>query len=351
MFLFGFAALEFPPSLRAAARPDSPVTGCVCSELLIPVSDTELLEFLMFVQSFARSDLALFVFDLSTPGLLPSSHSRGRFESSLPMLTVASLGPPLLIFDNNPPGSLLSVHSTSRLDFVLSVPDVGHLDSSVSLRSFACLGLAFLLCDFASLGFSVFLQASTQPASLLLVCGKLQPGSSISAFHEGLLGSSSSLQSLSRADSPSSVLNSAEPDFSTSLQQHAWHGLLPFACGMSCSEFLALILDLLHSDFPLPPRALAKFGSSILVVDLTATGSLMLAQSSARGDLVLFMFDFVNFGSSLLTRLGLPSSYWSILVMWAHVEFILVMGREQELHGITIALNPLLNSMLRNSRS
>ena len=223
MFLSGFAALEFPLLLRAAARPDSalPVIGCVCSEFMVPVSDAELLEFLMFVQSFARSDLALLMFDLSTPGLLPSSHSRVHFESSLPMLMVASLGPPLLIFDNNPPGSLLSVRSTSCLDFVLSVPDVGHLDSSVSLRSFACLGLAMLLFDFASLGFALFLQGLTQPASLLLVCGKLQPGSLISVFHEGLLGSSSSLQSLSRADSPSFLFDSAAPGFSASLQQHA----------------------------------------------------------------------------------------------------------------------------------
>ena len=381
---------HFEPFLppQARCRPDlaASVLGKAPLDFMVPIIELAKSEPSISLRSPARLDSALLALDCGAVGPSPFARqlvhlgssasllglSRLGSVSSLPVVSSASFGSPLsphslarsgllpsvlnyahleptlLLQAMTQPGSSVSIYGVCSFQYAAAMPVLCQLTlgSQTLLRSFACLGLAISVVDFAHIGPSMFTRSSARTELSAFLTGLSRVGFSLlvilsthpelSTFiksfnhlepsvlamllaHTGLPTSPRSHSCIGFAASAAGLCNSgsifspsvidksnldsflptrsfAHCDFDTSVSDLLRPGPLSpvraflhvapsaFVSGLACQGFVSLlpVTDSAHLGPLLLARSSSQFDSAILTLDNSVSGSLMLLHSFAR---------------------------------------------------------------------
>lgn len=171
----------------------------------------------------------------------------------------------MLLLDYVLPGLVMSVHSMLHFDFSLSSVDMAGLDFSLLLRSFTCLG------------------------SLLLFFGRAQTGQRISIFDFTSFGSMVLTRGMARLGFVLLALDFLHSGLILPLHKFGQMGFASSIFGMTCMGLTMFVFDLSNFDSTSLVRAVAKFGSLLLIYGSTC-------------GMLLSMFDYVNLESITLVH-------------------------------------------------
>ena len=292
--LFGLdlAHMGLPPSLQAPAQPDmlmlapdplklgsmmllqqlacydpSPfMVEIVRFGFSILVSGAMHLGFPLFLRSHGHSGLAASMPKVSQPGLPTSTHSLACAGFALSVLCRAHLGFPLVLRSMSRSGALLSLSGMGRAEPLLPALDFATPASSISLHSFIRAASSVLIPDTAHLGLLLPSRSSS----------RLSP--SVLLFDYLALDSMLPPQIWSRCSLSLPVYGRAR-------------------AGLS-----ALATDMASAESSVSVRSFAAVCRSASILNCAHFGPMLSLQSSACFELVLFVFAYGHFASSMLTQ-------------------------------------------------
>ena len=261
-----FGDLGFLTSPRGSVRLDlfAPVVGIARTGLVFPLLLAEMatLDLSALLQSSARSGSSVSALALAKVGPPPPPHSLAQLELS----TLAT--------------------SSSRLGFIMPLPNCASVGLSMLLQSFARMGPVLPASGFAHMAPSMSTHSYVRLESLPLMVGISRADfvSPLSVASSTLLGTSLPPQSLGRLGSAMPALRFA--DSGPSLFSKSMGCLDPivsvFGLSRAGSVFSMLVVDPLHLGSAPFARARACLGFFLLASDYLATGSSLFARKLSR---------------------------------------------------------------------
>ena len=239
--------------------------------------DETLLGFLLLLQSLTRLASSLSILDFSQVDLSVPTRSSGRCTSVLPVLDPLQPGLPLLPRRFTHPNFTVFVFGCWCMGLSVPSVDFAFIGFPVPLRSFIHPELAMLMFDMSHLSSSLLVKVSTCLDLPLLLFGLTCFNSvfSLSVCDMARLDFLLLLQSHAHFDFPLPILHHATLDSSLPTRSFSSIDLIVFLVGISRpdSVFALLAMGEMHS------------------------GSLTLAHSFARAEVLVFLLGFSTLGS------------------------------------------------------
>eukprot|EP00439_Symbiodinium_sp_Y106_P086706 s397_g35.t1 len=302
------------------------------------------------MRSFAKLGLSLTVSDSARMALTPFPRSSGRPGSSAFLVRVCHFGPPSPTLDvsnpeASPPLKALTCPATPSFSCALSnaalapfALDLASLGTSAPLRSSSRLGPPAVAPDvsqfssplplrsFLRTGSSPLVPDSLNSELVLLVRSSAQPEVFALALGSSRLGFSSMLRSLARPSPLLIALDSCSVGFLLSAKGFAKSEVASLTLDLAMPEsspFMrsrsrlgpqTLLLDFLHLDMPMPPRALSRpeafllahgvmrFEPPLLLLEAVHLESILSSRSPAQAETFLSVLASGHLGSSLVSR-------------------------------------------------
>ena len=276
--------------------------GAAWPELMVPALDSSHLGLSLLLQSSACLGSAALAPDLLKPGAALSTHGFARVELVMPVLGKVRLEVLLFALDLTGLGALVALRSPGCSGLLMPAPDPLHPDAFLLARSVGRSGPATSAMMRVRMG------------SSLLALDPAHPGSTPSAHSFASSGPPMLLKSFSCMGTafllcgigcfaPSlSAPDCAHPDLMTSVRS------------FSKVEFMMLVPDLLQTGFLLLPRShtymepalptfgMIRTGSMLLALDLGIPGSLLFARSPTQLGSAMPALDFLHLGPTSPAR-------------------------------------------------
>eukprot|EP00913_Durusdinium_trenchii_P009304 g8743.t1 len=325
ILVFDFTSFELPMLLRGLMLLVLGLTraGFVFSPSVV---DTANLGSAPLPRSFSHPGLAALILGFEHLESSVSLRCFACLEFSCSVLGLLRMGLPLLVLDSAPPGFSSSVQSSTCSESLPFILGFGQVEPLMPLRSHACLDLPVFLLGLSRIGL-VFM---------------------LPVFEKVSFGSNLPLRSFAWSGSATLVVGFSHSNSSSSLRGFACAGPAISVLGSSCLSSSPFVLDFVTVGFLTPTRSVSR-------MDLA-----MFALQVAHVGLPLFLRGYVWLGSQLLvmgmsrvgsifvlpvmegTKLGFATFLHSFARL-SHVGLVILV-----LDGCTLGLALSLHSFFRS---
>jgi hypothetical protein len=229
-----------------------------------------------------------------------------HFGSSVSIRSFVRLGSAISALDYVSCGSALSLRSYVRLgsSFSVSGSFVARAEMKISVLNNAQFGSSLSMRSFARIGSSVSILHFMQLGSSLSMRSVARLGSAVSIVEFAHFGSAMSCRSFGRFGSAVSVLSFGNVGSSMSLRSYTRLGSNVSVLGASYFGSLAKtsVYDMTVVGSSLSIRSFSRLGGSLSALQFMELGSSISLRSSSRFGSAISALSFVHFGSSLSMR-------------------------------------------------